>query len=94
VHSASPGSKNIAHSIYVERAGEKFPPPPRSTREQFDKVRAMLGQQAVGIAQIAKDTGLTRQTVYRIKDDPAGAEGALVAWNYNSLSAKLRATLG
>ena len=74
MHSASPGSKNIAHSIYVERAGEKFPPPPRSTREQFDKVRAMLGQQAVGIAQIAKDTGLTRQTVYRIKDDPAGAE--------------------
>jgi putative DNA-invertase from lambdoid prophage Rac len=43
-------------------------------------VRAMLGQQTVGIAQIAKETGLTRQTVYRIKGDPAGAEGALVAW--------------
>jgi hypothetical protein len=28
----------------------------------------------------AKDTGLTRQTVYRIKGDPAGSEGALVAW--------------
>jgi DNA-binding phage protein len=37
----------------------------------------MLGQQAVGIAQIARETGLTRQTVYRIKGDP---EGALVAW--------------
>ena len=34
----------------------------------------MLGQEAVGIAQIAKETGLTRQTVYRIKGDPAGAE--------------------
>ena len=53
---------------------------PSYTREQFDKVRAMLGQQAVGIAQIAKETGLTRQTVYRIKGDPAGAEAALVVW--------------
>jgi hypothetical protein len=25
-------------------------------------------------------TGLKRQTLYRIKDDPAGAEAALVAW--------------
>jgi putative DNA-invertase from lambdoid prophage Rac len=40
----------------------------------------MLGRQVAGIAQIAKDTGLTRQTIYRIKDDPAGAEAALVAW--------------
>jgi putative DNA-invertase from lambdoid prophage Rac len=40
----------------------------------------MLGEQPVGVAQIAKETGLTRQTVYRIKGDPAGAEAALVAW--------------
>jgi putative DNA-invertase from lambdoid prophage Rac len=40
----------------------------------------MLDQQRVGIAQIAKESGLTRQTVYRIKDDPAGAEAALVDW--------------
>jgi putative DNA-invertase from lambdoid prophage Rac len=53
---------------------------PSYTREQFNKVRAMLGQEVVNIAQIAKKTGLTRQTVYRIKGDPAGAEGALVAW--------------
>jgi putative DNA-invertase from lambdoid prophage Rac len=53
---------------------------PSFTRDQFVKVRAMLGQQTVGIAQIAKETGLTRQTVYRIKGDPAGAEAALVAW--------------
>ena len=50
---------------------------PSFTREQFVKARAMLGQQTVGIAQIARETGLTRQTVYRIKGDP---EGALVAW--------------
>jgi hypothetical protein len=40
----------------------------------------MLGHETVGIAQIARETGLTRQTVYRIKGDPAGAEGALVAF--------------
>ncbi len=64
------------------------------TRDQLNKVRDMLGQEAVSIAQIARETGLSRQTIYRIKDDPAGAEAALAAWNYNSLSAKLRATLG
>ncbi len=54
---------------------------PSFTREQFVKVRSMLGQHTVGIAQIAKETGLTRQTVYRIKDDPAAAEAALAAWD-------------
>jgi hypothetical protein len=39
----------------------------------------MLGQPA-GISAIAKATGLTRQTIYRIKDDPAGAESSLTAW--------------
>ena len=29
---------------------------------------------------VAKETGLTRQTVYRIKDDPGSAEAALAAW--------------
>jgi putative DNA-invertase from lambdoid prophage Rac len=42
--------------------------------------REMLGQQAVGVAQIAMDTKLTRQTIYRIKDDPAGTEAALSSW--------------
>src|ERR1700730_8636723 len=53
--------------------------PPSSTRAQLDRVRAMLGQETVGIARIAKDTRLTRQTVYRIKD-AASAKVALVAW--------------
>jgi DNA invertase Pin-like site-specific DNA recombinase len=47
-----------------------------SPANKFVKVRSMTA----GIAQIAKDTGLTRQTVYRIKEDPAGAEAALAAW--------------
>jgi putative DNA-invertase from lambdoid prophage Rac len=41
----------------------------------------MLGQEALGIARIAQETGLTRQTVYRIKDDPGSAEAALAAWD-------------
>jgi hypothetical protein len=40
----------------------------------------MLGQPAVGIDQIAKESSVSRQTIYRIKDDPAGAEAALAAW--------------
>jgi putative DNA-invertase from lambdoid prophage Rac len=64
---------------------------PSYTRDQFNKVRAMLGQQAVGIAQIAKEIGLTRQTVYRIKDDPAGAEAALAASNAHTLGLSGRA---
>jgi DNA-binding phage protein len=42
-------------------------------------VQIMLGQRA-NIIQIAKAAGLSRQTVYRIKDDSAGAEAALAAW--------------
>jgi DNA invertase Pin-like site-specific DNA recombinase len=53
---------------------------PSFTRQQFAAVREMLGQEAVGVAQIAKETGLSRQAVYRIKDDPAGSESALTAW--------------
>jgi DNA invertase Pin-like site-specific DNA recombinase len=63
--------------------GEREPPTGEDqpfTRQQFDTVRDMLGQHAAGIAQIAKATGLSRQTVYRIKDDPAGSEAALAAW--------------
>jgi DNA invertase Pin-like site-specific DNA recombinase len=51
---------------------------PTYTRDQLTKVHEMLGQHQ--IATIAKETGLTRQTVYRIKDDPASAAAALVAW--------------
>jgi putative DNA-invertase from lambdoid prophage Rac len=43
-------------------------------------VHQMPGHDAVGFARIARETGLTRQTVYRIKDDPSAAEAALAAW--------------
>ena len=53
---------------------------PSFTRQQFDRVRTLLAQESMGVAQIAKVTGLTRQTIYRIKDEPGNAEAALAAW--------------
>jgi hypothetical protein len=47
----------------------------RKLRAQLDQVRAMLAQEAVGIA---KETRLTIYCI--IKDDPAGSEAALAAW--------------
>jgi DNA invertase Pin-like site-specific DNA recombinase len=52
---------------------------PSFTRSQFEVVRNMLGQDA-GVSIIAKTTGLSRQTIYRIMDDAAGSEAALVSW--------------
>lgn len=52
---------------------------PSYTRGQMTVVRDMLGQSA-GISAIAKATGLSRQAIYRIKDDPVAAEAALVNW--------------
>jgi DNA invertase Pin-like site-specific DNA recombinase len=52
---------------------------PSYTREQFQTVCDMLGQDA-GPSVIANASGLSRQTVYRIKDDRAGAEAILAQW--------------
>jgi DNA invertase Pin-like site-specific DNA recombinase len=52
---------------------------PSYTRNQLAAVCEMLGQSA-GIGEIAKTTGLSRQAIYRIKDDPIAAESALASW--------------
>jgi putative DNA-invertase from lambdoid prophage Rac len=52
---------------------------PSFTRAQFIAVRDMIAQSA-GVGQIAKITGISRQTIYRIKDDPVAAEAALASW--------------
>jgi DNA invertase Pin-like site-specific DNA recombinase len=52
---------------------------PSYSRAQFTTVQDMLSQKA-GISQIAKASGLSRQTVYRIHEDPAAAEAALATW--------------
>ncbi|KTS30475.1 recombinase [Methylobacterium indicum] len=53
---------------------------PSYTRAHLDTVRAQLAQGA-GVSAIARDTGLSRQTVYRIQEDPAEAEAALARWS-------------
>jgi DNA invertase Pin-like site-specific DNA recombinase len=53
---------------------------PSFTRSQLDTVQDMLAQDA-GVSVIAKATGLSRQTIYRINDDPAEAETALARWS-------------
>jgi putative DNA-invertase from lambdoid prophage Rac len=52
---------------------------PSYSRKQFENAQAMLGKSA-SVGEVARTTGLTRQTVYRIKDDPAVAEAALATW--------------
>jgi len=52
---------------------------PSYSRQQYDAIRNLLAQDA-GISTIAKNTGLTRQTIYRIKEAPVAAEAALAAW--------------
>ena len=52
---------------------------PTYSRQEYTSVRDLLAQQA-GTSAIAKATGLTRQTVLRIKADPALAEKALATW--------------
>ncbi|MGX7876792.1 recombinase family protein [Mesorhizobium sp. ORM6] len=52
---------------------------PSYDRAALRAVADMLAQ-GQGTSAVAKAAGLTRQTVLRIKEDPAAAEKALVAW--------------
>lgn len=52
---------------------------PSFSEEQFSTVCQML-ELSAGIGQIVSATGLSRQTIYRIRDDRAGAQGALIRW--------------
>ena len=56
----------------------------RGKKPSFDRktlvtVRDMLGKGA-GASTIARETGLSRQAVLRIRENPAAAEAALVRW--------------
>ena len=62
---------------HAKASGETY----RGRKPSYSRemVQDMLGQSA-NIIAIAKATNLSRQTVYRIKDDPAAAEAALATW--------------
>ncbi len=52
---------------------------PSFTRPQFTAVMDLLAQ-GKGVSDIAKEIGISRQTVYRLKDDQAGSLAALARW--------------
>ena len=52
---------------------------PSYSRKEYEAVQEMLAQER-GASEIAKVTGLTRQTVLRIRKDPGAAESALSVW--------------
>jgi DNA invertase Pin-like site-specific DNA recombinase len=52
---------------------------PTFTLQQFNLVQDLLNQ-GTAISAIAKTTGLRRQTIYRIKDDPEHQRAVLCAW--------------
>jgi DNA invertase Pin-like site-specific DNA recombinase len=53
---------------------------PAYTRQTFYLVQELLGMQK-GTSAIAKEVGLTRQVVLRIKSDPETADAALQRWD-------------
>ncbi len=59
---------------------------PTFTWDTLAVVRDLLNQ-GVGVAEIAKTTGLKRQTIYRIRKEPTQQVAALAAWYPDSDSA-------
>ncbi|GAB4070720.1 helix-turn-helix domain-containing protein [Ancylobacter sonchi] len=69
----------IAHAKAIESETKYRGRKPSFTREPFTSMREMLGQ-GTGVSEISKFTGLTRQTVYRIKEEPTEQAKALETW--------------
>jgi putative DNA-invertase from lambdoid prophage Rac len=59
--------------------GSKVFGKPSFTRDQLSTVCNLLDMSA-GVGEIAATTGLSRQTIYRIRDNRASAEAALANW--------------
>ncbi|NEU11114.1 recombinase family protein [Methylobacterium sp. BTF04] len=62
-----------------EREGAYRGRKPSFTKAELDAVRDGLSR-GDGISGIAAGTGLSRQTIYRIRDTPAEAEAAIARW--------------
>jgi putative DNA-invertase from lambdoid prophage Rac len=69
----------IAHAKVIDDGTKYRGRKPTFTCEQFRLVRELLDQ-GVAISRIAKTTGLKRQSIYRIKDDPEQQQSALQTW--------------
>lgn len=53
---------------------------PSYDRQTYEAVQAMLSKKSMNISQIAREAGLSRQAILRIRDAPASAEAALIKW--------------
>ncbi|MBB4379378.1 recombinase family protein [Bradyrhizobium sp. SBR1B] len=69
----------IALARSTDRGGKYRGRKPSFSKEQFSTVCEML-ELSAGIGEIANATGLSRQTIYRIRDDRAMAASALLRW--------------
>ncbi|UWP91401.1 recombinase family protein [Aliiroseovarius crassostreae] len=68
-------------AYHKAKAPEKFKGrKPSFTRKQFEDVQALLAA-GQGHSAIAKTTGMNRNAVIRIANDPAHAEASLKRWN-------------
>jgi len=68
----------IAHAMSTDEnayIGRK----PSFTRQQLETVRELLGKD-MAVTGIAKEIGLSRQTIYRIRDNPSAADKTLAVW--------------
>ena len=69
----------IEHAKTTEGAKAYKGRKPSYTRAQLVQVQDMLSKQ-MGVGHIAVSANVSRQTVYRIMENPAAAEAALAAW--------------
>ncbi len=69
----------IAHARANDDGSKYRGRKPTFTCEQFRLVRELLDQ-GVAISTISKTTGLNRQSIYRIKNDPDRQRSALYTW--------------
>lgn len=69
----------IAHARAKESEIKYKGRKPSYSRSRFDAVVALL-EQGTGISEIAATTELSRQAIYRIRDERAAAEASLVSW--------------
>ena len=70
----------IAHAKAQDMEGRKFRGrKPSYSPEQLERAQIMLADGA-GPSEIAKAVGVSRQTVYRIQEDPVGCAAALEVW--------------
>ena len=70
----------IKHALNQPDAAQKYRGrKPSFDREQFELVRGLIATDK-SPTQIADETGLSRQAVYKIKDEPNACDAALQRW--------------